>query len=94
MAKKATLGSIAARINAHLKRMEADKAINKNTQADGRGLSDFYCAGSSAAGRFVYVTYITYQGHSPLTRQQAEAYLAWLDAGNNGKHYEVLGSFK
>jgi len=94
MTKKTSMEEIGSRINAHLKRFEKDKAINKNSQADGRGLSDYYCASAGRAGRFVCVTYITYQGHSSLTRAQAEAYLKWLDAGNAGKHFEALRSFK
>jgi hypothetical protein len=33
--------------------------------------------------------YISHQGECFLKRAEAEKYLAWLDAGNVGKHYGV-----
>lgn len=77
---------IAARIRSHLKRFEADPAINEKH----RGLSSYYCAGASASGRYVYVQYIGYQGPTPLSKAQALGYLAWLDAGNVGRHYQAM----
>jgi len=47
-------------------------------------------AGASASGRFVYVRYISFQGSSHLSRDQAEAYLAYLDSGKTGRHFEAL----
>lgn len=83
------LKEIASRINAHLKRFEADPEINKNTKPDRSGLSDYYHAGSGASGSRVFVTYIIYQGSSSLKKADAEKYLAWLDDGNVGRHYSV-----
>lgn len=53
-------------------------------------LSPYYQPFSVASGRYVYVTYVGYQGHTPLTREQAEKYLSLLDAGKVGKHFELL----
>ena len=89
------LHDIAARIDAHLKRFEADKSgVNRDRGRGPSGLSwesrgrPFYRAGASAAGRYVYVRYVSYQGLSRLKRGEALAYLAWLDAGNVGTYAE------
>lgn len=89
MAKPTKLADIAKRIDAHLKRFEADPKINKARKGT-EGLHPFYVARAHASGRFVYVTYITYQGNSHINREEAERYLAWLDAGNVGRHWEAL----
>lgn len=81
------LTEIAERINAHLKRFEADPDINHR---DGRpgGLQPYYKANARRTGRFVRVTYVSFQGHPTLTRDEALAYLAWLDAGHVGRHWK------
>ena len=83
---------IAPRIDAHLRRFERDKT-GVNAPHDGKpgGLSDYYWAGAHATknGR-VLVTYITYQSHSRLTLKEARHYLALLDAGFVGRHYEAF----
>ena len=71
-----TLTEIAARIDAHLKRFEAVP------------LARYYFARAYRAGKYVLVTYVTYRGHSSLTRSEALAYLAWLDSGKIGTHWE------
>ena len=76
---------IAARIHEHLARFEADPEVNYFTGGTRRR---FYQAGAGTRGRFVSVTYISYQGSNTLTKKEAEAYLAWLDAGNVGRHFE------
>lgn len=90
------LAEIAERITAHLKRFEADPVINAGRIfRDGEwtpsptARGPFWQARSWPAGRFVSVCYVNYQGHSNLTRREAEEYLAWLDAGNVGKHHKV-----
>jgi len=83
------LKEIADRIAVHLKRIEADPVLNKNTKEDRRGLSQFYWTDAHVAGRFVRVIYITYQGGSNLTKDTAIAYLAALDSGYNGKHWRL-----
>lgn len=90
---KMTMKEIASRIRAHLKRFEADPKINaaKPYGRAGNKFHPYWNVGSRAAGRFVYVTYVSYQGTSHLTRDDAENYLAWLDAGNIGTHYETAG---
>lgn len=80
------LKEIAARISVHLKRFEADPEINK-PRGDRMSLTPYYNAGSFAAGRYVGIMYIGYQGHSNISKEAAEEYLEWLDAGNVGKHY-------
>ena len=84
----AMMKELAAGIDAHLKRFEADPVINAPS-SEYRTRPYYYAYCSSAGGR-VYVQYVTYQGSSHLSKAQAEAYLAWLDAGNVGRHYEAL----
>lgn len=82
-----TLKEIAARINEHLKRFENDPKINERRKI--YGTLPYYYASARQSGRFVYITYVTFQGVSYLNRQQALKYLAWLDAGNVGTHYSM-----
>lgn len=85
------LKELAARISAHLRRFEADRK-KINAPHDGRegGLRPYYHAEASVAGSYVSVIYISYQHGSHLTKAQAERYLAWLDAGNVGRHFEAF----
>ena len=91
MKAKVKLKDLAAHINAHLKRMENDPKINKVTEYGRAGnsmrLKRFYQAGCGASGPWVHVTYVSYQGSANLSKADATAYLAWLDAGGNGEHY-------
>jgi hypothetical protein len=84
--KKPTLTEIAARIRAHLKRFEADPAINKLDPH--YRTRTYYCVNAYRGGRYVSVSYVNYQGATALERERAERYLAWLDAGNVGTHWE------
>lgn len=85
------LTEIAKRIDTHLKRFEADPKINSypagSYQAE-HGLRRFYNAGAVRRSNRISVWSISYQGASSLTKAEAAAYLAWLDAGNVGLHYE------
>lgn len=80
--------------------MEADKERNFyiipawTRGFDGRTFpeskaSRFYLAGAYRAGARICVRYVSYQNTSKLTADTARAYLAWLDAGNYGTHYEM-----
>lgn len=94
MPKPPTMKELAKRINAHLKAHEADDDWNKYEYVDRKGrlsrLSKLYSANATAAGRWVYVVYVSYQGRSHLSRDEAERYLAWLDEGNRGQHFQAL----
>src|SRR5689334_15685194 len=81
--KPPTLKEIGARINAHLRRFERDPKINADTQHG----KPYHYASAGAAGSRVSVSYVAYQHTSKLTREEALAYLAWLDAGNVGQHF-------
>lgn len=84
------LKEIASRINAHLKRFEADPVINAGyIDARRKGLHPYYLAGAWSSGNRAYVSYVNYQGSSSLTKADAIAYLAWLDAGNVGTHWRA-----
>ena len=85
--KPMTLQEIARRINAHLKRFEADAAINIVTPGS---IRRFYNVGAGRSGNRVWVTYVSFQGGAGLKKADAMRYLAWLDAGNVGCHYEGL----
>jgi hypothetical protein len=91
-----SLTEIAERIDAHLRRMACDPEFNKEQfwysektrrrESMGRPL---YGARARRTGNRVSVMYVSYQGTSKLARADALAYLAWLDAGNRGKHFEA-----
>ena len=85
------MGEIAARIGAYLQRFERDPKINvRDAKYD---TTPYYVARAGYnGGARIWVCYVTYQGRSTLTRDEAERYLAWLDAGNVGRHYEALRS--
>jgi hypothetical protein len=83
------LTEIAEKINAHLKRFEADPEINIDKEPP-RGLRRFFHAHAYRAGSRVGVVYISYQGASNLTRDEALKYLAMLDGGYVGRHYEAF----
>ena len=78
------LTEIANRINKHLKRFEADPIVNAKND---RGLMPYYFAQAYSVGRWVNIVYIAYHGANHLSREEAEQYLAWLDAGNVGTHF-------
>ena len=82
------LAEIAAGINAHLKRFEADPKLNPPAGKYGNSL--YYHARAYVGGRWVYVAYVSYHGSSNLSKADAERYLDWLNAGNIGRHWEAL----
>jgi hypothetical protein len=84
-----TCREIAARIDVHLKRFEADQEINIERRCEGLTTKKYYKPSAYPAGQYVAVSYSSYQGVSSLSKLEALAYLAWLDAGNVGKHWEV-----
>jgi len=49
-----------------------------------------YKAYAWRAGNRVKVRYKSFWNPSSLTRVEADAYLAWLDAGNNGTHFDWM----
>jgi len=103
LAKALSKSEIAAvlgqKINARLKRIENDPALNpsrrldkdlKTWVPDERGTRAFYGAGSAGDRHRVWVIYVSYQGGSYMAIEDAEKYLAWLDAGNVGRHFGAL----
>jgi hypothetical protein len=86
--KPLKLAAIAARIYAHLQRFERDPKINV-THPEYR-TRPYYMANAGVSGAYVFVRYVSYQGTSNLRRDEALRYLAWLDAGNVGRHYEAF----
>ena len=83
------LRDVAAAISAHLKRFEKDPEINKPREIG--KLHPYYNAYAWDAGRWVAIKYVSFQGYHNLTKDEAVRYLAWLDAGNVGKHQLVVG---
>jgi hypothetical protein len=90
---------LAQKIDVHLKRFERDPKINPGKRyddkkrkwvPDSKGVRDYYCAGAGGDRHRVWVRYITYQGGRHLSIEEAQKYLAWLDAGNVGRHYEAI----
>ncbi len=97
--KTEVAADLAKKIDAHLKRFESDPTLNpghrydkerKERVLDPMGVRDYYVARAHGNRHRVWVIYVTYQGGSYLSIEDAEKYLAWLDAGNVGRHYEAL----
>jgi hypothetical protein len=86
------LAVIANRIALHLRSFERNPKINHIDKAS--RTARFFWASAWSTGRRVCVTYVSYQGPTKLTRAEAAAYLAWLDAGNVGTHFEALREAK
>lgn len=89
--KKPSLRELADRIDVHLKRFEADRNdINRSEDGTSWGLRPFYYASASPIGRYVSIHYVTYQGNTCISRDDAIRYLAKLDSGFAGRHWEAL----
>ncbi len=88
--KRKTLAELAYEINKHLTRIEADPKLNKVRKRGGMTQQLLYSAGAGSRGNRVFVTYVSYQGTTGLTREDAEKYLAALDAGKVARHFEVF----
>ena len=84
------LDALAERISAHLKRFEQDPKINRERKEQGL-LLPYYWPNCYRCGQRIAVSYVSYQGTTKLTREEAEKYLAWLDKGKVGRHYDCLG---
>jgi hypothetical protein len=91
--KPLRLADIARRIDAHLKALEADPVWNTLGPKHGH-LQRFWHASAWAMGRYIGVTYVSYQNHSALSKTEALEYLAWLDAGNKGSHHIMQHKIK
>jgi len=90
-----SLTEIAERIDRHLSRMERSaQKVNGHSMAvnpDGTVTNlRLFSANATRMGNRVGVTYVSYQGRSSLTRDEALSYLAGLDGGYVGRHYEWL----
>lgn len=88
--KRKTMAQLGYAINKHLTRIEADPKLNKVRKQGGMTNQMFYCASAGNSGNRIYVVYVSYQGKTGLTREDAEKYLAALDAGKVARHFEVL----
>jgi hypothetical protein len=99
--KTEVAAALAQKIDAHLKRIENDPALNPSRFFDkarkkwvldstGMGVRFYYGAWARGDRHRVWVIYITYQGGSYMTIEDAAKYLAWLDAGNEGRHFDAL----
>jgi hypothetical protein len=80
------LEEIAASIRAHLLRFEADPRIN--TGGPDRPGPYYYHPNAMRAGRYVWIRYVGFQGGVNVDKGRAARYLAWLDAGHIGRHWE------
>lgn len=101
--KTVVADELAQKIDAHLKRFERSPKINpgrrydkdkKKWVPDKMGIRDYYGAWARGDRHRVRVLYVAYQGSSVLSIEDAEKYLAWLDAGHVGRHYEALRTLK
>ena len=97
--KSAIARELAEKIDVYLKRFERSATLNpgkrydKARQAwvpDAMGVRDFYGAHAWGDRHRVGIKYVSYQGGSHLSTDEATLYLAWLEAGNVGRHYQAL----
>lgn len=79
------LTEIAQRIKAHLDRL----AANPETARNAKGHARFWTPNACAAGRYVKVTYVSYQHTSALSKDEALRYLEALDAGCTVPHFSL-----
>lgn len=82
------LSEIAAQISTHLKRFEADKKINAVDPSRKMAIPPYVAAMAYSAGGWVHIVYVSFQGSTNISRSDAARYLAWLDAGNVGRHFD------
>jgi hypothetical protein len=87
---KESCRQIAEKINKYLQKFEEDPLINKT---DKYRTHPFYYAQAYGTTR-VNICYVSYQGISKLTKEEALIYLRWLEKGNIGRHYEALKKIK
>lgn len=80
------LDEVARRIRAHLKRLENDETWNVTRE----GRRRMWQAHATRAGSRVACTYVSYQGTTNLTRDEAIRYLTALDGGFKGRHFEAF----
>ena len=91
--KPPKLADLAAAISKHLERFENDPVINATPPAVNGNMRlppYFRASANYPGGSYVQVMYISFQGWQMLKRDEAIRYLAWLDKGNVGRHYEAL----
>jgi len=81
------MAELADALNAYLIEMARADAPN-HKGPDAKIL--YFGSRARAAGAYVAITYISYQGARNLTRADAEFYLQWLDRGNRGRHYTPI----
>lgn len=84
---KLSTKDIAARIDAHLKRWEADPVINIGLGT--RGTQKYWNAGAWLSGGWVKLHYVSYQHTSSLRRTDALKYLQAIEGGFVGSHYRI-----
>ncbi len=83
------LDECAERITSHLKRFEADAGINVAQKTGSLTLKPYNMPSAQRRGTRLRIRYADPLGQgTPLTANETREYLAWLDAGNVGKHWE------
>ena len=88
-AEREELDDIASRLFTHLERFEADPVINAEKPVGAHmGLPPYFKVWVARFGRSILVRYVSFQTTTRMTRERAQAYLAWLDAGNVGTHHK------
>jgi hypothetical protein len=89
--KPPTLAVIAERIAAHLWQFEADPVLRETQNISGPRVRLYHQPFAKAAGGRVRIGYVSYHHDDVcIYKGQALAYLAWLDAGNVGRHWECV----
>lgn len=84
------LEDLANGIYKYLQKFEADPNINIRRNDNKYRLKPYFNVSAWQAGRYVAVQYVSFQGHTNLTKQEAREYLDWLHEGNVGTHRSAL----
>ena len=84
------LREIGEKIDAHLKRIEADPELNPKVTIGRVTGPRFWKAVAFQSGNRIYLVYKGYQPGTTVTKAEALAYLEKLDAGEVGRHFELL----
>jgi hypothetical protein len=80
------LAEIADRLHSHFKRWESSQKLNPLSKE--YGTRRYFHPGAWARGSRVFVRYVSYQCDHSIKKSDAEAYLAWIEAGNVGTVWE------
>lgn len=85
---KLKLATVAKRIQAHLLKLEADEEWNASADASSITSRLYHPRAMRGQRSAIKIIWRSFQGGISYPREEAVAYLEWLDAGNKGTVYD------